>query len=480
MNEKVSVHEVGVLSGNPSTKLAHGTVHLSSDDTPTRTLCVLNIPDYVGIDELWHFFTSAPDSGPCSAFTLPQLSPEMASGIVAVKLLRNTSTPDKYAALVLFGTKEKAASFLRAHNGKHFVSLGSPNACAIFYADGISIDEEIDCFGPEITLSELFAPSHNKGGAEDEETEGKGGNIASDSSCSFCTDDIQIGGSYPVLITLCGHCFHAGCIAKWKNGWCPLCRCPLQPPMGNNSGDDDDSEKKEVTSCYTCGCSDLDNLWECLVCANVGCDKCVGSHAYAHYVQEGHVFAFNVASKRVWDFTRNVYVNRIVLNKADGKPVEVDSKDEKIGNFEAYYLQLMDIQKGAFDSEVRDLIQRHKREIEVLKDNVSRLEARLKEVKAQTAAVRKKSAELKAKNERLTKENVAADKVIASYSKMAESLSSNERDRNAVVRQMQENVPLWKKKFDDLERKYRAERDKLQAEISRLQKENEKLMSRFK
>ena len=471
MSEKVSVHEVGVLSGNPSTKLVQGTVRLGPNDVPTLTLCVLGIPDYIGIDELWHFFTSSSSSSSnnnnhdsCSAFMPSQITPSMATGIVAIKLLRNSSTPGKYATLMLFDSKSKASHFLSTHNGKCFTSLESSEPCSMFYVESVNIPEKLDCLGPGMTLSKLFVP---EGGVVAQQQQQQ-----NDSSCSFCADDIRIGDAYPVLITLCGHCFHAECIAKWVNGWCPLCRCPLQPPAGE--GDDG---SKETAACHTCGCSTLSNLWECLVCANVGCDKCAGSHADAHYEQTGHVYAFNIASKEVWDFSRGVYVRRIVLNKTDGKPVEVDSKDEKIGNLEAYYLQLMDIQKSSFDDEVRDLIQRHKRKIEDLKGCAAMLEAKLKEVKDQTAAAHAKNAELKASNEQLAKRNAAAEKIVSAFTKRVETMSSNERDNDAMVAQMKENVPLWKKKFEDLEKRYKAERDKLQAEIDALQKENDRLMA---
>lgn len=332
----------------------------------------------------------------------------------------------------------------------------------MFYVESINIPEKLDCLGSGMTLNKLFTPEN------DAKEDGTLTQQQSDSSCTFCADDIRIGDAYPVLITLCGHCFHAECIAKWENGGCPLCRCPI------GEGDDD---SKETATCHACGCSNLDNLWECLVCANVGCDKCVGSHADAHYAQSGHVYAFNIASKKVWDFSRGVYVSRIVLNKTDGKPVEVDSKDEKIGNLEAYYLQLMDIQKSSFDDEIRDLMQRHKRKMEDLKSYMAKLEAKLEEIKAQTAAVHARNAELKASSEQLAKRNAAADKIVGAFTKRVEMMSSNERDNDAMVSQMKENAPLWKKKFEDLERKYKAERDKLQAEIDALGKENDRLMT---
>lgn len=469
--EKMNVHEVSVLSGNPSTKLVQGTVRLSPDGTPTQTLCVLDIPDYISINELWHFLTSTPDSSSCSAFTLSQALPGTATGIVAIKLLRNTSAADKYAAIIVFDSKAKATNFLSMHNGKRFVSLGSPDTCIMFYVDKVDIPDKLDCFGPEITLNKLFTPNNSSNSSSSSKVTRQ----QSDSTCSFCTEVIRIEDPYPILITLCGHCFHAECISRWTNGWCPLCRCHLQPLMEEER----EEEEKEATACSVCGCNNPSSLWECLFCANVGCDKCMGPHASAHYEQTEHLYAFNIESKLVWDFIKGDYVRRIVLNKTDGKPVEVDSKDEKIANIEAGYLFLMDMHQMSVERNKQKLVQFHEREINRLKGHVSMLDAKLKDLKDKIADVQKKNVELKAKNNQLAKENAAAEKIIEGYSKRLEAMSSKEKDNDAMVRQMKDNAPLWKKKFDELERKYKAERDKLQAEIDALQKENEKLMSQL-
>ena len=77
-------------------------------------------------------------------------------------------------------------------------------------------------------------------------------------------------------------------------------------------------------------------LWTCLVCGHIGCfnlrakleigdqekaiaeDKLLAlhaeqnGHAYSHYKESMHVYAMEIASKKVWDFSKENYVNRLI------------------------------------------------------------------------------------------------------------------------------------------------------------------------
>lgn len=76
-----------------------------------------------------------------------------------------------------------------------------------------------------------------------------------------------------------------------------------------------------------CGC--LQNLWICLICGVVGCGRYANGHAYGHFKETAHTYSMQLGSNRVWDYTGDNYVHRLVQNKTDGKLVEVDER----GNF---------------------------------------------------------------------------------------------------------------------------------------------------
>ena len=46
-------------------------------------------------------------------------------------------------------------------------------------------------------------------------------------------------------------------------------------------------------------------------------------HAYDHYADSKHVYAMEIESKKVWDFSKENYVNRLIQNEIDGKLIEV-------------------------------------------------------------------------------------------------------------------------------------------------------------
>ena len=45
-------------------------------------------------------------------------------------------------------------------------------------------------------------------------------------------------------------------------------------------------------------------------------------HSYDHYIDSKHVYAMEIESKKVWDFSKENYVNRLIQNEIDGKLVE--------------------------------------------------------------------------------------------------------------------------------------------------------------
>lgn len=62
------------------------------------------------------------------------------------------------------------------------------------------------------------------------------------------------------------------------------------------------------------------SLWQCLICAKVGCGRYEGKHAHTHFEETGHAFSIDLDSKRVWDYVGDGYVHRIIQNA--GNPGE--------------------------------------------------------------------------------------------------------------------------------------------------------------
>lgn len=59
----------------------------------------------------------------------------------------------------------------------------------------------------------------------------------------------------------------------------------------------------------------------CLICGYVGCGRYVNEHARLHYKESLHTYAMELQTSRVWDYSGDKYVHRLVQSKADDKLV---------------------------------------------------------------------------------------------------------------------------------------------------------------
>ena len=72
------------------------------------------------------------------------------------------------------------------------------------------------------------------------------------------------------------------------------------------------------------GCPRQD-LWMCLICGHVGCGRYREGHAAGHSKESGHAYALELEAQRVWDYSSDNYVHRLVQSKTHGKLVELPS-----------------------------------------------------------------------------------------------------------------------------------------------------------
>ena len=141
-------------------------------------------------------------------------------------------------------------------------------------------------------------------------------------TCPVCLE--RMDESTGLLTILCQHVFHCSCLEKWRGSGCPVCRYtqdgPLSRGLLHHTGDDA-SNDVQLNECGICR-SDA-NLWICLICGNVGCGRYDAAHAFLHYKQSAHSFAMDLTTQRVWDYSADGYVHRIMQSKTDGKLVEL-------------------------------------------------------------------------------------------------------------------------------------------------------------
>lgn len=65
----------------------------------------------------------------------------------------------------------------------------------------------------------------------------------------------------------------------------------------------------------------------CLICGHIGCGRYRAGHAVKHSEETGHSYALELEAQRVWDYSSDNYVHRLVQSKANGKLVELPSPE---------------------------------------------------------------------------------------------------------------------------------------------------------
>ncbi|KAI8895859.1 BRCA1-associated protein 2-domain-containing protein [Globomyces pollinis-pini] len=272
-------------------------------------------------------------------YTTPQdflrLLGKMRDNISHMRLVSD-AVPNKYMILIKFSTIDATKEFYNEFNGKPFSSFEA-ELCHVVYIKSIIVSSE--SFSLEfpddkkhINNSATFSCSKESNrtiiqsnsrdylGLTDPQSFLNG--AVELPTCPVCLErmDTSVTG---ILTSLCHHTFHCSCIMRWGDTTCPVCRfssATLQDaPTNENSNE-----------CVECQAKD--NLWICLICANVGCGRYGQGHASKHYDDTAHVYSLELETQRVWDYAGDGYVHRLIQNKSDGKLVHLSSPNTNINS----------------------------------------------------------------------------------------------------------------------------------------------------
>ena len=74
--------------------------------------------------------------------------------------------------------------------------------------------------------------------------------------------------------------------------------------------------KKDIVKCEDDNCLITKNIWCCLVCGYIGCDRYQNCHAVKHFETTLHRYSIDMNTERIWDYLGDNYVHRFLhLNK---------------------------------------------------------------------------------------------------------------------------------------------------------------------
>jgi BRCA1-associated protein len=228
-------------------------------------------------------------------------------------------------------------------------------------------------------------------------------------------------------------------------------------------------------------CSSTTNLWICLICGNIGCGRYGRAHAHAHYESTTHLYALELETQRVWDYAADIYVHRLIQNKADGKLVELPSssmgvsgreggggggptpadaiaaeKNEAIGIEYSYLLtSQLDSQREYYEEQTSAL-QLQVAELSTIVDRLGReMEKEQNSAKENEAKMRREEDE---RIERLERDRKKAEKKAEKVAELARKLEKELREERAVGEGLLKNIGKMKEKVE-LADKEKAEHD---------------------
>ncbi|XP_054719594.1 BRCA1-associated protein-like [Uloborus diversus] len=410
-------------SGNHFVDVTKGLLHLYKENQRTtlaeeaersEMLCILAVPAAMTTHDLLQFVAPVYDD------------------IEHMRIIRENK-PNQYMVLVKFRNQLSADIFYKNFNGERFNSI-EPEVCHLaFVAKVETVKESEEAYVPLPGHTEL-------------------------PTCPVCLErmDESVEG---ILTILCNHSFHGSCLAKWGDTSCPVCRyCQTPEVMPDNS-------------CVECGSKD--SLWICLICGHIGCGRYVDGHAYHHFLDTQHTYAMQLGNSRVWDYAGDNYVHRLVQNKADGKPVELEPRwmenEEKMDSMQLEYTYLLTSQLEAQRHYFEDRITRF--ETEALKQ--------LEEMKEKTKHAVDERKQLEEKLNRVTREKQGQEKKIAQVSAKLNKIMLELKDEKEMNKCLRQNQALWQQKLNIAEKALKEIRDVKDKEILDLQEQVRDLMFYF-
>jgi BRCA1-associated protein len=261
-------------------------------------------------------------------------------------------------------------------------------------------------------------------------------------TCPVCLErmDESVDG---VLTILCNHTFHAGCLVKWGDSSCPICRYVQTP------------ELTESSVCMECQDGDTDGLWICLICGHVGCGRYKGGHANSHYRSTNHTYALQIGTNRVWDYAGDNFVHRLLQNKTDGKLVATNSPEgegeEKVDSMQLEFTYLLTSQMET--------------QREYFEERLNRVEANFNADRQlmfkETEGLKKANSLLEQKLQNLNKEKQNLEKKLSATNTKLLNTIKDLAEEKQFSKTLQLNQTSWQTKYSALEKKYKEKEEEI-------------------
>ena len=143
-------------------------------------------------------------------------------------------------------------------------------------------------------------------------------------------------------------------------------------------------------------CNIKSSLWCCLICGNIGCNRYQNGHAVTHFKDTNHNYSLELESQRIWDYTLDKWVHRLILRQ-NSEPINVDeeAKEEKQLTEQEFYIRMesiineynkvlssqLEMQRKYYEKEMDNLEEKYSTKNKEIKNKYNELKEKLEEKK---------------------------------------------------------------------------------------------------
>ena len=352
---------------------------------PSQTVCILAVPSTMIVRDVIQF-----------------LNPSM-EDIENTRIVREVNHDSSYIVLLTFRNAECAKQFYLNYDEIQFNSL-EENTCRLLY----------------VTRIETFAEDLAK--------------IEEASKCAICLDRM-----YPdvesIITILCNHSFHVHCLSQWGDTSCPVCRYCQTP------------ECQVENKCMDCN-YDGESLWMCVICGHIACGRYINGHAYDHFSSTQHTYAMQLTDNQVWDYAGDNYVHRLLANKTDGKPVEVEGSEasrqaeEKVEAVQLEYTYLL----------TQQLESQRKYYERLLKEGEKQCQKKVKDITSKHQKASDDLLALQEKHEQVVKDKNSLDKKLHTVQSRVTQLQASLAEERQLNKCLTMNQEQFQQRLKELEK----------------------------
>lgn len=263
-------------------------------------------------------------------------------------------------------------------------------------------------------------------------------------TCPMCLEriDSSITG---IVLFFCNHTdTRCRCFSEWGEIHCLVCDTARKAMNHANDGSN--------IACRLCNCKS--EIWICMLCGNVGCNRFLNSHAVSHFETTMHRFSLDLHNQYVWDYVGDGYVHRMLLRSSDTQPFvfgeiyeknntvssqhESDDQEQaniiltKLESLRLHYNEMLEnqLQRQAehFESEISKLRICNEDEISKKELMLKQKRIQMNELTERVSSLERKKREMLKKREFLDKKLKQLDEEKAFHENLISSMTKGRND----------------------------------------------------